>query len=50
GYYFGAEAYDYQPDMITFAKAVTSGYSPLGGTIVSDRVYGPFAHGDASFP
>ena len=50
GYYFGAEAYDYQPDMITFAKAVTSGYSPLGGTIVSDRVYEPFAHGDASFP
>ncbi len=50
GYYFGAEAYDYQPDMITFAKAVTSGYSPLGGNIVSDRVYEPFAHGDASFP
>ncbi len=36
--------------MITFAKAVTSGYSPLGGTIVSDRVYEPFAHGDATFP
>ncbi|MBT9605986.1 MULTISPECIES: aspartate aminotransferase family protein [unclassified Microbacterium] len=50
GYYFGAEAYSYQPDMITFAKAVTSGYSPLGGTIISDRVYEPFAHGDASFP
>ena len=50
GTYFGADAYGYQPDMITFAKAVTSGYSPLGGTIVSDRVYEPFSRGDASFP
>jgi adenosylmethionine-8-amino-7-oxononanoate aminotransferase len=50
GHYFGADAYGYQPDMITFAKAVTSGYSPLGGTIVSDRVYEPFAHGNVSFP
>ena len=50
GHYFGADAYGYQPDMITFAKAVTSGYSPLGGTIVSDRVYEPFAHGPVSFP
>lgn len=50
GEYFGAEHYGYQPDMITFAKAVTSGYSPLGGTIVSDKVYEPFAHGTVSFP
>ncbi len=50
GHYFGADAYGFQPDMITFAKAVTSGYSPLGGTIVSDRVYEPFAHGQVSFP
>ena len=50
GHYFGADAYGYQPDMITFAKAVTSGYSTLGGTIVSDRVYEPFAHGQVSFP
>lgn len=50
GHYFGADAYGYQPDMITFAKAVTSGYSPLGGTIVSDRIYEPFAHGNVSFP
>ncbi|GAA1665255.1 aspartate aminotransferase family protein [Microbacterium lacus] len=50
GQYFGADVYGYQPDMITFAKAVTSGYSPLGGTIVSDRIYEPFAHGQASFP
>ena len=49
GHYFGADAYGYQPDMITFAKAVTSGYSPLGGTIVSDRIYEPFSKGDTTF-
>ncbi|MFT4214639.1 MAG: aspartate aminotransferase family protein [Microbacterium sp.] len=50
GEYFGADRYGYQPDMITFAKAVTSGYSPLGGTIVSDRIHEFFAHGSTSFP
>ncbi|WP_439593722.1 aspartate aminotransferase family protein [Microbacterium sp.] len=49
GHYFGADAYGYQPDMITFAKAVTSGYSPLGGTIISDRIYEPFSKGDTTF-
>ena len=47
---FACTAYGYQPDMITFAKAATSGYAPLGGTIVSERIYEPFAHGDVSFP
>lgn len=50
GEYFACDAYGYKPDMITFAKAVTSGYSPLGGTIVSDRIYEPFSHGHVSFP
>ncbi|GAA1981711.1 aspartate aminotransferase family protein [Microbacterium pumilum] len=50
GEYFACDAYAYQPDMITFAKGVTSGYSPLGGTIVSDRIHEPFAHGNVSFP
>ena len=50
GEWFGADRYGYQPDMITFAKAVTSGYSPLGGTIVSDRIHEPFSHGTTSFP
>ena len=36
GYYFGSERYGYQPDIITFAKGLTSGYSPLGGMIVRD--------------
>jgi len=50
GEYFASDAFGYQPDMITFAKGVTSGYSPAGGTIVSDRVYEPFATGTTSFP
>ena len=32
----------YQPDMLTFAKGVTSGYAPLGGVLVSDRIAEPF--------
>jgi putrescine aminotransferase len=38
GEWFGADYYDVQPDLMTFAKAVTSGYLPLGGVMVSDRV------------
>jgi adenosylmethionine-8-amino-7-oxononanoate aminotransferase len=49
GYYFGAERYGYQPDIITFAKGVTSGYSPLGGMLVSDRLMEPFTAGSATF-
>jgi adenosylmethionine-8-amino-7-oxononanoate aminotransferase len=49
GYYFGAERYNYQPDIITFAKGVTSGYSPLGGMIVRDELMEPFLTGNATF-
>src|ERR1700688_3414755 len=49
GYYFGSERYGYQPDIITFAKGVTSGYSPLGGMIVRDEVMEPFLTGTATF-
>jgi adenosylmethionine-8-amino-7-oxononanoate aminotransferase len=42
GTWFGIERWDVTPDMITFAKGVTSGYLPLGGVIVSDRVAEPF--------
>jgi len=49
GYYFGSQRYGYQPDVITFAKGVTSGYAPLGGMIVSDRLMEPFADGPATF-
>ncbi len=46
GHTFGSDRYGYQPDMITFAKGVTSGYSPLGGLIVSDRIAEPFVRAD----
>lgn len=49
GHMFACDAYDYVPDMITCAKAMTSGYAPIGATIVSDRIYEPFAHGDRAF-
>ena len=49
GYYFGSQRYGYQPDIITFAKGVTSGYAPLGGMLVRDALMEPFSKGDASF-
>lgn len=52
GKWFGAETYGTEPDLITFAKAVTNGYMPLGGSLISDKVAdvllsggGEFAHG-----
>ena len=38
GEWFGAQTFDVVPDMMTFAKGVTSGYLPLSGVIVSRRV------------
>ncbi|WGD36671.1 aspartate aminotransferase family protein [Lysinibacter sp. HNR] len=49
GEIFACNAYGYVPDMITCAKGLTSGYSPLGATIISDRLYEPFASGDETF-
>ncbi len=49
GEYFGSVRYGYQPDIITVAKGLTSGYAPLGAMIASDRLVEPFLHGDASF-
>jgi adenosylmethionine-8-amino-7-oxononanoate aminotransferase len=49
GNWFASTTYGFQPDMITCAKAMTSGYSPIGATIVSDRIYEPFRHGTTSF-
>ncbi|MBQ1018436.1 aspartate aminotransferase family protein [Micromonospora sp. D93] len=42
GEYFGAARYGYQPDIITTAKGITSGYAPLGAMIASDRLMEPF--------
>ena len=49
GHYFGADRYGYQPDMITIAKGMTSGYSPIGALICDDRLIEPFLSGAASF-
>jgi len=42
GAWFGPERWDVRPDMITFAKGVTSGYLPLGGVVVDGRIAEPF--------
>lgn len=52
GRWFGCEYFGTRPDFLTLAKAITSGYQPLGALMVSDRVAevfiekgGEFAHG-----
>jgi adenosylmethionine-8-amino-7-oxononanoate aminotransferase len=50
GHLFAADRYGYQPDMLTCAKGMTSGYSPIGALLVSDRIAEPFLHGTTSFP
>jgi putrescine---pyruvate transaminase len=42
GHWFACERWGIEPDMIVFAKGVTSGYLPLGGVIVSGAVAEPF--------
>jgi adenosylmethionine-8-amino-7-oxononanoate aminotransferase len=42
GHMFGCERYGYQPDIITCAKGITSGYAPVGAVIASDRLAEPF--------
>jgi adenosylmethionine-8-amino-7-oxononanoate aminotransferase len=49
GEWFGAQRYDYQPDIITTAKGITSSYAPMGAMIASDRLAEPFLHGANSF-
>jgi putrescine---pyruvate transaminase len=42
GTLWGSQRYGIEPDLITFAKGVTSGYQPLGGVLVGRRVRAPF--------
>ena len=42
GTWFGVDRWPVEPDMIVFAKGVTSGYLPLGGVVISARVAEPF--------
>jgi putrescine---pyruvate transaminase len=50
GTWLGVERFDLEPDMITFAKGVTSGYLPLGGVIVSGKVAAPFWEAEDGAP
>ncbi len=49
GTWFGAQRFDYQPDIITTAKGLTSSYASMGAMIASDRVMEPFLEGSTSF-
>ena len=49
GEWFGAQKYDYVPDIITTAKGLTSSYAPMGAVIASDRVAEPFMQGHETF-
>ncbi|MGN0063709.1 MAG: aspartate aminotransferase family protein [Nocardioides sp.] len=49
GEMFGAAEFGYQPDIITCAKGLTSGYSPIGAMIASDRLFEPFKSGTSLF-
>jgi adenosylmethionine-8-amino-7-oxononanoate aminotransferase len=42
GFMWGTQRYGITPDLVTFAKGVTSGYMPLGGVLVGERVRAPF--------
>jgi adenosylmethionine-8-amino-7-oxononanoate aminotransferase len=46
---FACDKFGYVPDIITCAKGMTSGYSPIGAAIFSDRIMEPFLEGDTVF-
>jgi adenosylmethionine-8-amino-7-oxononanoate aminotransferase len=50
GTMFACDKFGYVPDMITCAKGLTSGYSPIGACIVSDKIAAPFWSGTDYFP
>jgi len=49
GHIFASERYGYVPDIITCAKGMTSGYSPIGAMIASERLMEPFLQGTNTF-
>jgi taurine--2-oxoglutarate transaminase len=48
GKWFAIQNFDVTPDLMTFAKGVTSGYVPLGGVAISEKIYSTFA--DRPYP
>ena len=49
GYDFGCERYGIEPDLITVAKGLTSGYLPLSGVIVGEKVWAVLEQGSEQF-
>jgi adenosylmethionine-8-amino-7-oxononanoate aminotransferase len=49
GTVFACDKFGYVPDIITCAKGMTSGYSPIGAAVISDRIAEPFWKGDDVF-
>ena len=49
GEMFAMTRYGVSPDIITCAKGMTSGYSPIGAMIATDRLFEPFRHGQNYF-
>jgi adenosylmethionine-8-amino-7-oxononanoate aminotransferase len=49
GEWFGVERFDVTPDMTSFAKGVTSGYLPMGGVVVNDRIASTLRHNASMF-
>lgn len=49
GTWFGADRFDYVPDLITFAKGLTGAHFAFGGVLVSDRVAAPFIGGESTY-
>src|ERR687893_322581 len=49
GEWFGIERFDVVPDMTSFAKGVTSGYLPMGGVVVNDKIAHTLKDGASMF-
>jgi adenosylmethionine-8-amino-7-oxononanoate aminotransferase len=49
GSWFGCGRFGLEPDLLVFAKGITSGYMPLGGVVVGPRVQEPFWSGEGTW-
>ncbi len=49
GNWFGSETFGIKPDIMTIAKGLSSGYAPIGGSIISDEVYNTVANSGDDF-
>lgn len=46
GAWFGSDTYGLEPDMMSIAKGLSSGYAPIGGVLISDAIAEVLSHGD----